>query len=179
MGSDLSKVKFIWAVMFPLEVNIEEALPEGFLSRMGERGMVVEGWVPQKKILLHSSIGGFASHCGFSSLFESTKFGVPIIGLPMQLDQPVNAKLAELTGVDVEVKRDQSGRLQRKEIAKVIEQVVLRQDGDNQRSKAKEWSEKIRKIGKRRDSRGSKGAGESLWQGEINLCSLVHGNKLL
>ncbi|RVW88028.1 Beta-D-glucosyl crocetin beta-1,6-glucosyltransferase [Vitis vinifera] len=68
-------------------------------------------------------------------------------GLPMQLDQPVNAKLAELTGVDVEVKRDQNGRLQRKEIAKVIEQVVLRQDGDNQRSKAKEWSEKIRKIG--------------------------------
>ena len=114
---------------------------------MGETGIVVEGWVLQKKILLHSSIGGFASHCGFSSLFESTKFGVPIIGLPMQLDQPVNAKLAELTGVDVEVKRDQNGRLQRKEIAKVIEQVVLRQDGDNQRSKAKEWSEKIRKIG--------------------------------
>ncbi|RVW86828.1 Cyanidin-3-O-glucoside 2-O-glucuronosyltransferase [Vitis vinifera] len=67
--------------------------------------MVVEGWAPQKKILGHTSIGGFVSHCGWSSIMESIKFGVPIVAIPMQIDQPFNAKLLEAVGVGVEVKK--------------------------------------------------------------------------
>ena len=36
---------------------------------------------------------------------ESMKFGVPIIAMPMHLDQPVNARLVEALGAGVEVKR--------------------------------------------------------------------------
>ena len=44
---------------------------------------------------------------------ESMKFGVPIIAMPMHLDQPVNSRLVEALGVGVEVKRDTNGRLER------------------------------------------------------------------
>ncbi|KAG8377637.1 hypothetical protein BUALT_Bualt08G0053700 [Buddleja alternifolia] len=56
------------------------------------------------KILSHSGISGFVSHCGWTSLKESIDFGVPIIAMPMHLDQPMNAKLMVELGVGVEFK---------------------------------------------------------------------------
>ena len=56
---------------------------------------------------------------------ESMKFGVPIIAMPMHLDQPVNSRLVEALGVGVEVKRDNNGRLGREEVAKVIRKVLV------------------------------------------------------
>lgn len=101
-GLELSHVNFIWVVRFPGSGEqgerkkkknvVEEELPKGFLERVGERGMVVEEWVPQVQILKHRSTGGFLSHCGWSSVLESIKSGVPIIAAPMQLDQPLNAR---------------------------------------------------------------------------------------
>ncbi|KAK6156304.1 hypothetical protein DH2020_010552 [Rehmannia glutinosa] len=71
-GLELSEVNFIWALRFPIgeNINIHEKLPLGFLERVGERGMVVEGWAPQRRILSHPSVGGFLSHCGWSSVME-------------------------------------------------------------------------------------------------------------
>ncbi|KAL7252765.1 hypothetical protein ACSBR1_007350 [Camellia fascicularis] len=145
-GLELSKVNFIWVVRFPdgEKVELEKALPKGFIEKVRERGLVVEGWVPQAKILAHSSIGGFVSHCGWNSVLESLKFGVPIIGIPMHLEQPLNAKLVEELGVGVEVSRDMNGRLNREEIAQVIRKVVVEKSGEDTRIKAREFSEKIR-----------------------------------
>ncbi|XP_059669659.1 UDP-glucosyltransferase 29-like [Cornus florida] len=148
-GLALSDVNFIWVVRFPMDekIPVEAALPEGFLERVGERGMVVEGWAPQARILGHSNIGGFVSHCGWSSVMEGMKFGVPIIAIPMQLDQPMNARLVEEVGVGMEVKRDESGRLEREEVARVIKGVVVERNGEAVRRKAKELSESIREKG--------------------------------
>ena len=147
-GLELSRVCFIWVVRI-LQGNkinnVEEALPEGYIRRVGERGMVVEGWAPQKKILGHTSIGGFVSHCGWSSIMESIKFGVPIVAIPMQIDQPFNAKLLEAVGVGVEVKRNEDRRLEREEIARVIKKVVVEKSGENVRRKVREMSENMRK----------------------------------
>ncbi|KAK7852317.1 beta-d-glucosyl crocetin beta-1 [Quercus suber] len=117
-GLELSKVDFIWIVRFPVgeKIKLGKALPEGFLERVGERGIVVEDWAPQAKILRHSSIGGFVSHCGWSSVIESIKFGVPIIAIPMQFEQPLNARVVEEVGVAMEVKRDRDGKLERVEL---------------------------------------------------------------
>jgi UDP:flavonoid glycosyltransferase YjiC (YdhE family) len=109
--------------------------------------MVVEGWAPQTKILEHPSIGGFVSHCGWSSVMESMKLGVPIIAVPMQLDQPINARLVAEVGVGVEVKRDANGKLERGKVAKVIREVVEEKAGEGVRRKAKELKEKIREKG--------------------------------
>ena len=59
---------------------------------------MLEGWAPQTKILEHPSIGGFVSHCGWSSVMESMKFGVPIIAVPVHFDQPLNNRLVEEVG---------------------------------------------------------------------------------
>ncbi|KAA8534524.1 hypothetical protein F0562_032041 [Nyssa sinensis] len=148
-GLELSKINFIWVVRFPVgeRIRVEEALPEGFVERVKDRGLVVEGWAPQARILRHSSTGGFVSHCGWSSVMESMTFGVPIIALPMHLDQPLNAKLVEEVGVGVEVMRRNNGRLEREEIAQAIRKVVVEKNGEDVRTKARELSEEIRMKG--------------------------------
>ena len=88
------------------------------------------------------------SHCGWGSVTESIKFGVSIIAIPMQHDQPWNARLVVEFGFGLEVKRDNiNGRLQRENVAKVIKQVVVEKIGEDIRRKAKEISEEIKRKG--------------------------------
>nr|XP_015902985.2 UDP-glucosyltransferase 29-like [Ziziphus jujuba var. spinosa] len=144
-GLEISNVNFIWVVRFPKggKMKLDDGLPEGFLGRVKERGIVVENWAPQIKVLHHSSIGGFVSHCGWGSVMESIKFGVPIIAMPMQVDQPWNARLVDECGVGLEVNMDNNGKLKGETLAKVIKQVVVEKTGEQIRRKAKEMSEKI------------------------------------
>ncbi|KAI6669873.1 hypothetical protein NL676_004758 [Syzygium grande] len=141
------EVGFVWVVRFPggdtESVSIVEALPEGFLERTKDRGMVVQGWAPQAKILMHPRTGGFVSHCGWSSTLEAIVFGVPIIAMPMHLDQPLNAKLVADLGVGMEVRRE-DGRFPGEDVAQVIKQVVVREEGEEVRRRAKELSARIR-----------------------------------
>lgn len=145
-GLELSNVNFIWIIRFMKgeEMKVEDVLPRGFLQRVGERCKIVEKWAPQAKILRHPSICGFVSHCGWNSLKESIDFGVPIIGMPMHLDQPMNAKLVVELGVGVEVKRDGNGKLRRDEIGGVINDVAFGETGKVLRRKVGEERERIR-----------------------------------
>nr|XP_043620311.1 UDP-glucosyltransferase 29-like [Erigeron canadensis] len=149
-GLEMSNVNFIWVLRFPKgekKVELKEALPLGFLERVKDRGLLVEGWAPQTKILGHKNIGGFVSHCGWSSVMEAMKFGVPIIAMPMHLDQPVNARLVVEVGFGVEVLRDGSGRLRREKMASVVQQVVLKESGKVVREKAKKMSVDLQEKG--------------------------------
>nr|GMC92646.1 beta-D-glucosyl crocetin beta-1,6-glucosyltransferase-like [Ipomoea batatas] len=149
LGLELSKVNFLWVIRFPAAEAgekpraIEDALPEGYLERVGERGKLVEGWAPQGMILEHSSIGGFVSHCGWSSVMEALKFGVPIIAMPMHLDQPLNARVVTAAGIAEEVVREGEGRVEREEVARVVRKVVAEKSGQRLRRRAREFSEKI------------------------------------
>ncbi|KAL8522607.1 hypothetical protein ACS0TY_012667 [Phlomoides rotata] len=150
LGLEMSNLNFIWAVRFPKggdRKTLEESLPSGFLDRVGDKGMVLVEWAPQARILGHPSIGGFVSHCGCSSMMESMKFGVPIIAMPMHLDQPLNARLVEKIGVGVEVVRDGSGRLKREAVAAVMRRVVAEGGGEAVRTKARCMSVKIKMNG--------------------------------
>ncbi|KAI3471711.1 hypothetical protein Pfo_028361 [Paulownia fortunei] len=151
-GLELSKINFIWVVRFPKGSNrhiglLEKTLPKGFLERVGDRGKILEGWAPQTKILGHAAIGGFASHCGWNSVIESMNFGVPIIAVPLHLDQPINARLVEEVGVGVEVLRDKNRRLRRETLAAVIKQVVMEDSGESARQRAADMREKLRSKG--------------------------------
>ncbi|XP_049368944.1 beta-D-glucosyl crocetin beta-1,6-glucosyltransferase-like [Solanum verrucosum] len=145
-GLELSQVNFIWVVRFPKGENLslEEALPQGFFERIGHRGMVMGGWAPQAKILTHSSIGGFVSHCGWNSISESIDYGIPIIAMPMDLDQPMNAKLLVEIGVALEVLRDENGALHREDIARVIKDVICGKSGENLRCNVRNLGKKLR-----------------------------------
>ncbi|THG13782.1 beta-D-glucosyl crocetin beta-1,6-glucosyltransferase-like [Camellia sinensis] len=145
-GLELSNVNFIWVVRFPVgqKTRVEEALPKGFLERVGGRGLIIQGWAPQVKILENPNVGGFVSHCGWSSVMEAIKFGVPIISVPMHLDQPINARLLSEIGVGVEIMRDENGKILREDVAKVIKQVVMEKSGETVKKKERELSDEIR-----------------------------------
>ncbi|XP_047309361.1 beta-D-glucosyl crocetin beta-1,6-glucosyltransferase-like [Impatiens glandulifera] len=149
-GLELSMMNFIWVLRFSSEekISIEEALPNGFLKRVGDRGLVVEKWAHQARILVHPNIGGFVSHCGWGSTMEAMTFGIPIVAIPMDLDQPVNARLVEEIGVGLEVNRDENGGLSGEEIAHLIREVLVGdEDGKKIRDKAREMKEKIKSKG--------------------------------
>ncbi|KAH9704406.1 glycosyltransferase [Citrus sinensis] len=134
-------------VSLGVKVKVDEELPESFLERTKERAMVIEGWAPQMKILGHPSIGGFVSHSGWSSVMESMKLGVPIIAMPMHVDQPLNARLVEDVGIGLEVRRNKCGRIQREEMARVIKEVVMEREGEKWERKTREMGEKIKEKG--------------------------------
>nr|Q5NTH0.1 RecName: Full=Cyanidin-3-O-glucoside 2-O-glucuronosyltransferase; Short=BpUGAT; AltName: Full=UDP-glucuronic acid:anthocyanin glucuronosyltransferase [Bellis perennis]BAD77944.1 UDP-glucuronic acid:anthocyanin glucuronosyltransferase [Bellis perennis] len=138
-GLELSQVSFVWAI------RAKTSALNGFIDRVGDKGLVIDKWVPQANILSHSSTGGFISHCGWSSTMESIRYGVPIIAMPMQFDQPYNARLMETVGAGIEVGRDGEGRLKREEIAAVVRKVVVEDSGESIREKAKELGEIMKK----------------------------------
>nr|AFJ53040.1 UDP-glycosyltransferase 1 [Linum usitatissimum] len=130
-------INFIWVLRFPIgeELGISKALPEGFMEAVGLENKVymAEGWAPQRRILRHGNVGGFVSHCGWSSVMEAMKYGVPIVGVPLRTDQPMNARLVEEIGVGLKVEK-----IERGELAKVIEEVVVGERKVEFRDKAKE-----------------------------------------
>ncbi|CAN1258463.1 UDP-glucosyltransferase 29 [Linum perenne] len=128
------------------EVRATEVLPEGFAAAVGEKVYVAEEWVPQTRILRHGSVGGFLSHCGWGSVMEAMKYGVPIVAMPMHElgDQPMNARLVEEAGIGLKV-----GKIERGELAKVIEEVVIGEKNVGFKEKAKEMKDCLLKKGDR------------------------------
>ncbi|XP_047310751.1 UDP-glucosyltransferase 29-like [Impatiens glandulifera] len=152
-GLEQSTVNFIWVIQFPLEqkIRIEESLPEGFLKRVGERGLMVDKWIPQARILAHESTGGFITHCGWGSITEAIAFGVPIISMPVQYDQPNNASMVVNAGVGVEVYRAKDGGFNGPEIARVTRELLVEDKGKEIRKKAREIKEKFIREGDDRE----------------------------
>ncbi|KAI6670916.1 hypothetical protein NL676_005801 [Syzygium grande] len=76
-----SSVRFMW-------VGREEA--SRLRELCGDRGIVVP-WCDQLRVLSHSSVGGFWTHCGWNSIWEAIFAGVPLLAYPIAYDQGHNA----------------------------------------------------------------------------------------
>ncbi|KAL3828906.1 hypothetical protein ACJIZ3_017708 [Penstemon smallii] len=95
-------------------------------ERCGDKGKVVP-WCEQLKVLCHSSVGGFWTHCGWNSTVECVYAGVPIIAFPIMMDQTTNRKLiVEDWGIGLDAKRDlRSGELLMSgEIAEIVKKFM-------------------------------------------------------
>ncbi|KAG4952444.1 hypothetical protein JHK85_046311 [Glycine max] len=98
IGLEKSEQRFLWVVRTELggaddsaeELSLDELLPEGFLERTKEKGMVVRDWAPQAAILSHDSVGGFVTHCGWNSVLEAVCEGVPMVAWPLYAEQKMN-----------------------------------------------------------------------------------------
>ncbi|CAN6451126.1 unnamed protein product [Victoria cruziana] len=152
-GLELCGLPFIWVVRSVRDpdggesMSLEECLPSGFLGRAageGGRGMVVGGWASQAKILTHPSVGGFLTHCGWGSLTEGVCSGVPLIALPLHLEQPINAQVAvgEL-GIGLMVEREEDGGFKGGNIAQCIRRVMVEEEGAVVRRAAEELAKTI------------------------------------
>lgn len=128
LGLEKTGLPFLAALSKPIGVgSIEEALPEGFLERVGGRGLIHEGWVPQTQILNHESVGCFVSHCGFASMWESLLTHPQIVLVPRLGDQILNTRiLVEDLKVAVEVKRGEMGRFVKEDLCEAVESVMDR-----------------------------------------------------
>ncbi|XP_057457308.1 anthocyanidin 3-O-glucosyltransferase 5-like [Lotus japonicus] len=145
-GLELSEQRFVWVVRAPTEGVTDAAyltmgrgtsddwdgvLPEGFVERTWEVGLVVPQWAPQVTVLRHSSVGAFLSHCGWGSTLESVMSGVPMIAWPLYAEQRMNATLlAEELGVAVRTKELPTKKVvRREEIASMVREVIQLRDG--------------------------------------------------
>ncbi|MED6194240.1 hypothetical protein PIB30_026626 [Stylosanthes scabra] len=131
MGLELSGFPFFWVLKKKNSPNTSSST----------RGIIWNTWAPQLKILAHKSVGGFLSHCGWSSVIESLQFGCPLIMLPFHNEQGLVAKLMEEKMVGVKVSRNEDdGKLSRDSLAKALRSVMLEDEGKNYRSHAEKMS---------------------------------------
>ncbi|RCV04939.1 hypothetical protein SETIT_1G041500v2 [Setaria italica] len=93
-GLEASDRPFIWAVKPGDLAGFERWLSDdGFETRVGERGLVVTGWAPQRAILSHPATGAFVTHCGWNSVLECVAAGLPMATWPHFAEQFMNEKL--------------------------------------------------------------------------------------
>jgi hypothetical protein len=165
-GLELSGVPYLWVVRFPdAEDDVRGAarsMPAGFAPA---RGIVAEGWVPQRRVLSHQSCGAFLSHCGWSSVLESMAAGVPIVALPLHIDQPLNANLAAEVGAAALVKQEWFGEFTAEEVARAVRATVNGKEGQAARRRARE----LREVVARNDGDDAQIA--ALLQRMARLCS--------
>ena len=80
---------------FKILISVGEAALKRFNEKIsnGElrlpKNIMLRASVPQLEVLKRADL--FITHCGMNSTLETIKYAVPIIGLPLNADQPINA----------------------------------------------------------------------------------------
>ena len=95
LGFELLRWPFLAALKPPLGAEtIEEALPDGFVDRIGSRAVVHCGWIQQQLILQHPSVGCYVTQWGYGSVMEALVMSkCQLVMIPYESDQVFNASL--------------------------------------------------------------------------------------
>ncbi|KAJ8562700.1 hypothetical protein K7X08_031152 [Anisodus acutangulus] len=126
LGLELANLPFLVAVKPPKGTNsVEEALPEGFKERVQEKGLILDCWVPQLKILSHKSVGCFVSHCGYGPVWES----LAMCDCQLVLLPSAYWLMEQELKVGPEVEKDENGWFSKENICKAMKCVM---DKDSQ-----------------------------------------------
>lgn len=142
-GLETSSQRFLWIVRSPNEKASNASfftassqtdslgfLPEGFLTRTKNQGLVVTSWAPQIEILSHGATGGFLTHCGWNSVLESVVHGVPMIAWPLYAEQHMNAKvMTESLSLALPAETDEHGIVRKEVIEKVMKDLMEGDEG--------------------------------------------------
>ncbi|KAF7846824.1 hypothetical protein BT93_L3695 [Corymbia citriodora subsp. variegata] len=183
VGLEASGQQFIWVVKKDpsVEEGKEEWLPDGYESRMRNKGLIIRGWAPQVLILDHEAVGGFVTHCGWNSILEAVTAGVPLVTWPIAAEQFYNEKLVTQVlkiGIDIGVKRwvrlfGDSVKSERVEEA--VKRVLVGEEAEEMRRRTKALAEM---------ARGAVEEGGSSWSDlgallqELRLQRLAHCKKI-
>ncbi|XP_030533105.1 UDP-glycosyltransferase 88B1-like [Rhodamnia argentea] len=150
MGLERSGRRFLWVVRSPTKGKNQEAatsttpdldlgslLPEGFLERTKERGLVVKKWAPQVAVLSHPSVGGFVTHCGWNSVLEAVCAGVPMLAWPLYAEQGHNrVLLVHETKIALPVDESEDGLVSSEEVEKRVRELMESEEGKMVRERA-------------------------------------------
>ncbi|KAJ4729140.1 Glycosyltransferase [Melia azedarach] len=131
LGLELTGLPFFLVINFPANLDAQNelvrALPGGFSDRVKNRGVVHTGWVQQRLITSHESVGCCISHSGFNSVIEVIVDDCQLVHLPLKGDQFLNSKLiANELKAGIEVKRRGSdGYFGKEDILEAITTVMV------------------------------------------------------
>jgi hydroquinone glucosyltransferase len=156
-GLEASRHRFLWVVRCPSDkdksaayLNLQSPddprnyLPEGFVERNRNKGMIVRSWAPQVKVLSHKATGGFLSHCGWNSTLESLCSGVPMIAWPLYAEQRMNTiMLVDGAGVALRPVVREDGVVERGEVVMVVRELMEGERAKEVRCKVKELQEAL------------------------------------
>ncbi|KAF8400374.1 hypothetical protein HHK36_013672 [Tetracentron sinense] len=136
---EASGIPFLWSLKDRSKVH----LPSGFLDRIKGRGIVVP-WAPQSRVLAHSAVGVFVTHCGWNSVLESITGGVPMICRPFFGDQKVNGRMVEdMWGIGVGI---EGGYFTKKGMMNGLELILSDEKGKKMREKLRSLKELVEKA---------------------------------
>ncbi|KAF3439634.1 hypothetical protein FNV43_RR17912 [Rhamnella rubrinervis] len=140
-GIEKSGLPFIWVVNNrPLVEGVvgPDIIPPGFETSVSDRGLIWKGFAPQLRILAHPSVGGFLTHCGWSSVVESLGLGRPLILFAGgSSDMGLISRLMQERGVGLEVPRDEkTGSFTSDTVAELIRRVLVDKEGQSVRANA-------------------------------------------
>ncbi|GMI92025.1 hypothetical protein like AT2G30150 [Hibiscus trionum] len=93
-----------------------------FKHSCGDQGLVIP-WCDQLRVLCHSCVGGFLTHCGWNSTLEAVYAGVPMLTFPIFWDQiPICKNIVEDWKIGWRVKKNKVGEhlVTREEIAELV-----------------------------------------------------------
>ncbi|CAN1259937.1 UDP-glycosyltransferase 74E2 [Linum perenne] len=93
------------------------------------------------EILAHPSVGCFVTHCGWNSTIEAISIGVPMVTLPVWVDQPTNAKfVGDLWRVGARANANITSEVvTRDEIRRGIKEVMEGESGEEIRRNVEKW----------------------------------------
>nr|ACD03252.1 UDP-glycosyltransferase UGT88C4 [Avena strigosa]AZQ26936.1 UGT88C4 [Avena strigosa] len=175
LGLEASGQRFLWVVKSPPnddpakkfenpseKPDLDALLPEGFLDRTKDKGLVVKSWAPQRDVLMHAAVGGFVTHCGWNSVLESVMAGVPMLAWPLYAEQRMNKVfLEEELGLAVAVEGYDKEVVEAREVAAKVKWMM---DSDGGRV--------IRERTQAAMRQAKKGMGEG-GESEVTLAGLV------
>ncbi|CAB4267458.1 unnamed protein product [Prunus armeniaca] len=153
-GLEKSGQRFLWVVKKPPldektkqvqgvhDFDLEGLLPEGFLERTKDRGLVVKSWVPQVVVLKKESVGGFVTHCGWNSVLEAVIASVPMVAWPLYAEQHLNRSILvkDMEMAIAVEQREEDGFVFRDELERSIRELM-------ESEKGRELRERSRKMG--------------------------------
>ncbi|KAG1368638.1 putative UDP-glycosyltransferase 83A1 [Cocos nucifera] len=123
LGLELSGHPFLWVVRHDLTDGIDDVWFDRFRDRVKGQGMLV-GWSPQQQVLAHPSIACFFSHCGWNSILEGVKNGVPFLCWPSFIDQFLNRTyICDVWKTGLSVDPDDKGFVPREQIKEKVDQI--------------------------------------------------------
>ncbi|XP_031271857.1 UDP-glycosyltransferase 87A1-like [Pistacia vera] len=109
----------------------------------GHKGLVLP-WCDQLKVLCHSSVGGFWTHCGWNSTLEAVFAGVPMLTFPLCFDQDPNSnQIVEDWKIGWRVKKEIGSQniVTREEISDLVQRFM-----DLSSNEGKEMRRNVRQV---------------------------------
>lgn len=148
-GLERSGQRFLWVVRNPppdpnrpvateaqADPDLESLLPNGFLDRTRDSGLVVKSWAPQAAVLNHLSTGGFVTHSGWNSVLEAVSAGVPMISWPLYAEQGHNKVLmVEEMKIALPMAESEDGLVSAGEVERRVRELMDSEEGKSMRER--------------------------------------------